>query len=159
MKKLLIPFVASLLIWSCSKSEIKNVQPSGPGVTHSTARPPLLVAAFTYQYDSHGSPCCKRPWTDCALFIETDLADFSGIDSAIAGGADAVQAFFNGNWQDSFPLLPDDEKLIASLQDGTNTMVRTTNPDGETFYVVVPAAQADHYELSAVVYSVEVPAH
>ena len=154
MKKLLFPLAAALVLLSCSKNEIKNVQPAGP-VTHSTARPPWLDCSYTFQYDAQGKPTCKRPWADCALFRNTIAVSYDQIDNAINNGPAAVQDFFNGDWQSSFPLLPDDDLLLASLQDGTNTMIRSTNSNGDRFYSVVPA---EHKANTPAVYTVMVAA-
>ncbi|MGL5888281.1 MAG: hypothetical protein ACRC3B_00260 [Bacteroidia bacterium] len=136
MKHLLIILSVAVLS-SCAKTEAE-VSETCIG-THSTANARLTVD-FNYELrkDEQGEYSCPIPKVNCSK-IRPENGIAVSVDHAISTGT--VAAFFNSvNWQTDFPYLAAQPQLISHLQDGSYTLLRETNSNGDLFYIVARAS-------------------
>ncbi len=99
-----------------------------------------LTVDFNYELrkDANGEYSCPSPKVDCSK-IRPENGIAASVDNAISTGS--VQDFFNSpDWQTDFPYLAAQPQLISHLQDGSYTLLRETNSNGDLFYIVARAS-------------------
>ncbi|MCU0432325.1 MAG: hypothetical protein MUC87_02590 [Bacteroidia bacterium] len=136
MKHLFPIFIAAILA-GCAKTETPVSETNAVRQSNSNAR---LTVDFNYTLtkDANGEYSCPTPKTDCSK-IRPENGIAATVDAAIAGRR--VQQFFNTpGWETDFPYLAGQPQLISHLQDGTYTMLRETNSNGDLFYIVARAS-------------------
>jgi hypothetical protein len=131
--KHLFPIVIAAMFAGCAKTETPVSKISAVKQSNSNAR---LTVDFNYELkkDANGEYSCPTPKVDCSK-IRPENGIAASVDEAINLGT--VQAFFNTpDWETDFPYLAGQPQLISHLQDGSYTLLRETNSNGDLFYIV-----------------------
>jgi hypothetical protein len=136
--KYLFILVSAVVLTSCAKTETAVSETVLSTSSTSNAR---LTVDFNYSLvknEQTGEYSCPTPKTDCSK-IRPENGIAASVDHAISTGT--VAAFFNStDWQTDFPYLAAQPQLISHLQDGSYTLLRETNTNGDLFYIVARAS-------------------